>query len=60
KWICESCSADHGTKIEIIQQNQHLYSVSAICNVLQIARSTFYYETSVSLEKEPHKETGQQ
>ncbi|BAH41694.1 hypothetical protein BBR47_07170 [Brevibacillus brevis NBRC 100599] len=36
--------ADHGTKVAIIQNNLDKYSVSAMCDVLQIARSTFYYE----------------
>ncbi|WP_442950170.1 IS3 family transposase [Paenibacillus sp. 1-18] len=36
--------ADHGTKVAIIQNNRDKYSVSAMCYVLQIARSTFYYE----------------
>ena len=36
--------ADHGTKVAIIQNNCDKYSVSAMCNVLQIAKSTFYYE----------------
>lgn len=35
----------------MIQQNRHLYSVSAMCDVLQIARSTFYYETEISAKK---------
>ncbi|WP_377793669.1 IS3 family transposase, partial [Paenibacillus yanchengensis] len=30
--------------VAIIQNNRDKYSVSAMCNVLQIARSTFYYE----------------
>ncbi|WP_081752156.1 IS3 family transposase, partial [Paenibacillus sp. 1-18] len=36
--------ADHGTKVAIIQNNRDKYSVSAMCDVLQIARSTFYYD----------------
>ena len=28
----------------MIKQNQHKYSISAMCKVLQISRSTFYYE----------------
>lgn len=31
-----------------------------MCNVLQIARSTFYYETSVSVEKERQKARAEQ
>ena len=45
-------SADHGTKIDVIQQNPHKYSVSAMCTVLKIARSTFYSDTEVSVQKE--------
>ncbi len=37
-------SADHGTKVAIIQNNRDKYSVSAMCDVLKIARSTFYYD----------------
>lgn len=43
----KASSADHGTKVAkvaIIQNNRDKYSVSAMCDVLQIARSTFYYE----------------
>jgi len=29
----------------VIRQNAHKYSVSAMCNVLQINRSTYYYES---------------
>lgn len=43
--------ADHGTKVAIIQNNRDKYSGSAMCDVLQIARSTFYYEA-----KEQRKE----
>ncbi|HDH4650252.1 TPA: IS3 family transposase [Staphylococcus aureus] len=40
--IFKASSADHGTKIEIIQKNAHQYSVSAMCKVLKIPRSTYY------------------
>ncbi|PKE33738.1 IS3 family transposase [Macrococcoides caseolyticum] len=40
--IFKASSADHGTKIEVIQQNAHQYSVSAMCKVLKIPRSTYY------------------
>jgi hypothetical protein len=36
--------ADHGTKVNVIRQNKHKYSVSAMCDVLKIPRSTYYYE----------------
>ncbi|MFH5181432.1 IS3 family transposase [Paenibacillus sp. TAB 01] len=42
--IPKASSADHGTKVAIIQSNRDKYSVSAMCDVLQIARSTFYYD----------------
>ncbi|KAA0966252.1 IS3 family transposase [Sporosarcina sp. ANT_H38] len=53
--IPKASSADHGTKIDVIQQNRHKYSVSAMCKVLKIARSTFYYDTEVSAQKEQEK-----
>ncbi|HCZ7167346.1 TPA: IS3 family transposase, partial [Staphylococcus aureus] len=40
--IFKASSADHGTKIEVIQKNAHQYSVSAMCKVLKIPRSTYY------------------
>ncbi|PAK47419.1 IS3 family transposase [Paenibacillus sp. 7541] len=42
--IFKASRADHGTKVAIIRNNCDKYSVSAMCDVLQIARSTFYYE----------------
>ncbi|MFX3640458.1 MAG: IS3 family transposase [Candidatus Pristimantibacillus sp.] len=42
--IFKASRADHGTKVAIIQNNRDKYSVSAMCGVLQIAKSTFYYE----------------
>lgn len=47
--ICPS--ADHGTKIEVIEKNPQIYSVSAMCEVLKIARSTFYYESETLVQK---------
>src|SRR5699024_6947410 len=32
-------------KIDVIRNNTHKYSVSAMCKVLQIPRSTYYYES---------------
>jgi putative transposase len=32
----------------VIKQNQHKYSISAMCKVLQISRSTFYYESQAN------------
>ncbi|MGM1020401.1 MAG: IS3 family transposase [Bacillota bacterium] len=42
--IFKASRADHGTKVAIIQNNRDKYSVSAMCDILQIARSTFYYD----------------
>ncbi|MCM3726610.1 IS3 family transposase [Neobacillus cucumis] len=53
--IFKASRADHGTKIEVIEKNRHKYSVSAMCKVLQIARSTFYYETEIAAQKEQEK-----
>ena len=39
----------------MIEQNRHKYSVSAMCEVLQLARSTFYYETGIAALKEQEK-----
>src|SRR5699024_7419665 len=44
KRYSKASSADHGTKIEVIRKNAHKYSVSAMCKVLQISRSTYYFE----------------
>ncbi|WP_225446648.1 IS3 family transposase [Paenibacillus rhizovicinus] len=48
----KASSADHGTKVAIIQNNRDKYSVSAMCDVLQIARSTFYYDTKEQLNED--------
>ncbi|MBU5594129.1 IS3 family transposase [Amphibacillus sp. MSJ-3] len=42
--IFKASGADHGTKINVIRNNRHKYSVSAMCKLLQVPRSTFYYE----------------
>jgi putative transposase len=39
----------------VIERNRHKYSVSAMCEVLQIARSTFYYETKIAAQKEQER-----
>ena len=46
----KASSADNRTKVEIIKANQDKYSISAMCNVLKIPRSTFYYESKISNE----------
>ncbi|MBN8209104.1 IS3 family transposase [Bacillus sp. NTK071] len=45
--IFKASRADHGTKVNVIHNNRHKYSVSAMCDVLQLPRSTFYYEAKV-------------
>ncbi|MGL4373185.1 MAG: IS3 family transposase, partial [Turicibacter sp.] len=42
--IFKASSADLRTKINVIKNNTHKYSVSAMCKVLNISRSTYYYE----------------
>ncbi|WP_225999293.1 IS3 family transposase [Paenibacillus sp. BJ-4] len=54
--ILKSC-ADHGTKVAIIQNNRDKYSVSAMCDVLQMARSTFYYEAKERVNEDDLTET---
>ncbi|WP_139254232.1 IS3 family transposase [Halobacillus karajensis] len=51
--IFKASSADHGTKVSVIQNNLHKYSVSAMCAVLQLPKSTFYYEAK---EKDTSRE----
>ena len=36
--------ADLRTKVNVMKANAHKYSVSAMCRVLQVNRSTYYYE----------------
>ncbi|MDG4944221.1 MULTISPECIES: IS3 family transposase [Staphylococcus] len=45
--IFKASSADHGTKIKVIRQNNYQYSVSAMCKILKICRSSYYYEVNV-------------
>ncbi|WP_100404241.1 IS3 family transposase [Bacillus solitudinis] len=42
--IFKASRADTRTKVNVIKNNQHKYSISAMCKVLQIPRSTYYYE----------------
>ncbi|MGF6953430.1 hypothetical protein QF028_005935 [Neobacillus sp. B4I6] len=44
----------------MIERNRNKYSVSAMCEVLQIARSTFYYETEIAAQKEQEKAAEEQ
>lgn len=49
-------SADHGTKIEVIQKNAHQYSVTAMCKVLKISRSTYYESIKKNNQNQKHGE----
>ncbi|WP_307480823.1 IS3 family transposase [Cytobacillus purgationiresistens] len=42
--IFKASRADTRTKVNVIKNNQHKYSISAMCKVLQLPRSTYYYE----------------
>ncbi|MGL5720353.1 MAG: IS3 family transposase [Alphaproteobacteria bacterium] len=44
--IFKAGGTDIGTKIRVIRENSHKYSISAMCRLLCIARSTFYYEAT--------------
>ncbi|MFC5986392.1 IS3 family transposase [Marinicrinis lubricantis] len=50
--IFKASRADHGTKVAIIRNNRDQYSVSALCDVLQIAKSTFYYEAKEATKED--------
>ena len=39
------------TKVNVIKANAHKYAVSAMCRVLQIPRSTYYYEAKSKQDK---------
>ena len=41
----KASSADTGTKRRVIIENRDKYSISAMCRVLKIGRSTLYYES---------------
>ncbi|WJM69166.1 IS3 family transposase [Bacillus velezensis] len=43
--IFKASSADTRTKVNVVKNNQHKYSISAMCKVLQLPRSTYYYES---------------
>ena len=45
KGYAEASCADLRTKINVIKNNTHKYSVSAMCQVLNVSRSTYYYES---------------
>jgi hypothetical protein len=37
----------------VIKNNLHIYSVSALCKVLQIPKSTYYYEAKQKADDRP-------
>ena len=43
--------ADLRTKVNVIKANAHKYSVSAMCRVLQVNRSTYYYEAATKKDE---------
>jgi putative transposase len=45
--ILKQAAADNGTKVDVIRNNRHKYSISAMCAVLQLPRSTYYYEAKI-------------
>ncbi|WP_438271016.1 IS3 family transposase [Sporolactobacillus mangiferae] len=49
-----------GMKVDVIRQNCHNYSVSAMCDVLQLARSTYYYEAKVRENQQAEQELTRQ
>ncbi|AWW28427.1 IS3 family transposase [Acetobacterium sp. KB-1] len=53
--IPKASSADHRTKVEVIQANQDRYSVSAMCKVLKITQSTYYYESKTRKSEDEKK-----
>lgn len=44
----KASSADHGTKINVTRNNAYTYSVSAMCDVLNLPTSTYYYHADLS------------
>ncbi|HHX7185809.1 IS3 family transposase [Bacillus cereus group sp. BY128LC] len=42
--IFKASGADTRTKVKVVKNNLHKYSISAMCNVLQLSRATYYYE----------------
>lgn len=41
----KTSSADIGAKVELMRENGHKYCISAMCSVLKVSRSRYYYET---------------
>ena len=48
----KASGADLRTKVNVRKANAHKYSVSAMCRVLHINRSTYYYEAKQSSKTE--------
>ncbi|MDN6363765.1 MAG: IS3 family transposase [Tetragenococcus koreensis] len=42
--ILKQAALIFGRKLEVIKQNKHKYSISAMCQVLGISRGSYYYE----------------
>ncbi|TKD69777.1 hypothetical protein FBF83_10845 [Pseudalkalibacillus hwajinpoensis] len=42
--VLKQAALIHRTKVNVIHNNRHKYSVSAMCDILQLPRSPFYYE----------------
>ena len=42
----KTSGADLRTKVNVMKANAHKYSVSAMCRVLQVNRSSYYYEAT--------------
>ncbi|MBI4857026.1 MAG: IS3 family transposase [Acetobacterium woodii] len=51
--IPKASRADNGTKVEVIKANQDRYSISAMCDVLGIPKSTFYHTSKKTAEPDP-------
>ena len=45
KGYVEASRANLRTKISVIKNNSHKYSVSTMCKVLKVSRSTYYYDS---------------
>ncbi|MEJ9152475.1 IS3 family transposase, partial [Bacillus smithii] len=50
--IFKASRADTRTKVNVIKNNRHKYLISAMCDVLQLSRSTYYYEAKEQVNKE--------
>ena len=57
KWYFKASSADHGTKINVIIANADKYPVSAMCQLLDIPRSSLYYHLKNDTQKKKHDDS---